>query len=671
MIGDLSQSETQAAQETWQQIDRLVEEIAELSRSGCPDREFYEQSLNRLLHAVAGFGGAIWKYHGPAQVDLRCQVNLAAAGIAEDPGAQRQHGQLLDAVLTTGESRIVPPQAGALVEGLPQNPTDFLLLLVPLKAEGGCTGVIEVFQRPGASPAVQQGYLGLLETVGEIVADYERYEELRALRSRNVLWGRFERFTQQIHSDLDLKRTGYAIANEGRNLIECDRVSVIISHGTACRLLAVSGVESFDRRANLVRHLQQLAAAVVTGGSPLWYPADADQLAPQIADPLREYLEESPAQVLAVVPLRPNPGSEEGELPPSIGALVVERFAGVADDDFYRRVLSAAEHSGLAIENAQEYEATPFLSVLAPLRRIRRSLKRSGITRLIAGIGLAVAIVLGLVVVPADFSVEAPGELLPSVQRDIFAPNDGVVSELPVAGKNRIRTGDVLAVLRQPKLDLEFRRLLGEMQTATKRLSAVQAVRVDNRRSTADSAEDYRRLTAEEEELKALLQSLEQQHQILVDQQAELTVRSPVDGEVITWNIERLLDARPVSRGQILMTVADPAGPWMLELQIPDDEMGHVLDAQAEFGDNLEVSFVLASQPGLVHRERLDSVSAATDLTPDDLPMVLAHVNLDRVPIGRPKSGMTVNARIHCGRRSIGYVWLHDLLEAIQSHILF
>ena len=31
----------------------------------------------------------------------------------------------------------------------------------------------------------------------------------------------------------------------------------------------------------------------------------------------------------------------------------------------------------------------------------------------------------------------------------------------------------------------------------------------------------------------------------------------------------------------------------------------------------------------------------------------------------------TVTAKIECGRRSLGYVWLHDLLDAIRSWVLF
>jgi hypothetical protein len=39
--------------------------------------------------------------------------------------------------------------------------------------------------------------------------------------------------------------------------------------------------------------------------------------------------------------------------------------------------------------------------------------------------------------------------------------------------------------------------------------------------------------------------------------------------------------------------------------------------------------------------------------------------------VAEPRPGATVVARIHCGRRALGYVWLHEVWEFIQSRVLF
>jgi hypothetical protein len=46
-------------------------------------------------------------------------------------------------------------------------------------------------------------------------------------------------------------------------------------------------------------------------------------------------------------------------------------------------------------------------------------------------------------------------------------------------------------------------------------------------------------------------------------------------------------------------------------------------------------------------------------------------VGVDHERIAERAPGAGVVARIHCGRRSVGYVWLHDLIEAVRSRIAF
>jgi hypothetical protein len=36
-----------------------------------------------------------------------------------------------------------------------------------------------------------------------------------------------------------------------------------------------------------------------------------------------------------------------------------------------------------------------------------------------------------------------------------------------------------------------------------------------------------------------------------------------------------------------------------------------------------------------------------------------------------PKIGATATAKVHCGRRAIGYVWFHDLIDFVRAKILF
>ena len=47
--------------------------------------------------------------------------------------------------------------------------------------------------------------------------------------------------------------------------------------------------------------------------------------------------------------------------------------------------------------------------------------------------------------------------------------------------------------------------------------------------------------------------------------------------------------------------------------------------------------------------------------------MVKVRINKDDLAAGELHPGASVTAKIHCGRASIGYVWFHSLISAVQK----
>jgi len=492
-------------------------------------------------------------------------------------------------------------------------------------------------------------------------------------------WRQLEQFLTTIHRDWDLEATAYALANEARVLIGCDRVSVGVMRGRRFRVWAISGIDTVDRRANLVRRMEQLAETVAKVDEPLLYRDEALNLAPQIEQKLQAFLDESQARHVAVIPLKDKLPtscvSEKKTRPaerPVIGCLVVETFDTERDQETTaQRIDSVCQHGELALANALEYDSLPLLSVMRAVRSMRWYLTLRRLPKWSVVVMVILLAIVATIMIPAEFTIEGRGELQPKIRHDVFATSDGIVSDLRVKHSQHVSAGASVIVLHDLQLDLEFSRVLGEMQTARKRLSTVQTSRLNTNPAGAHDRDQYNRLTAEEEELKELLKSLERQYQILEKRQAELTLRSPIDGQILTWDIDRLLRSRPVRRGQALLTVADVDGPWILEIRVPDNRIGHVRTAQNTFGNDLDVSFVLASDPGTVHQGKIERVSLTTDLDEETEPNVLVTVAINRDDVAQLKPGLTVVPKIYCGRRAMGYVWLHELWEFIQKRILF
>lgn len=653
------------ADTAWEEIEAAIDKIARLSAAELSARDFHAELLRGVVAALAAVGGVVWTIGAEGRLELDYQIQLDEALAEGGELARERHQRLLEAAARAGQPQLAPPHSGDEQLG---NPTRCLLLLGPFIVDQVPVGVIEILQRPEASPELQRGYLQILTTVCELAGDFYRDQQRRDLQERLALASRVRDFTQAAHAALDITATAFAIANEGRQLIGCDRVSVLACRGGRFRLEAISGVDSFQRRSNLVRRLEALGKQVAVSGEVLWYPDAAAVRPPQIDAVLEPYLDESHARSLAVVPLRAMPRqSAEAAV---VGALVIERFDATTDADWRARIAGATPAAAAALQNAIEYQGLPLLSLMRLVRHARWYTRWEQLPKTLTAVVVAAALLLALAVVPADFRITARGELQPQRRFHVFATGEGIITSLPKGQGDAVRRGETLAVLHSPKLELDFTEVVGRRRTTEEQLAVVRTARMRNDPALANVRDRYE-LTAQEEQLKERLAGLQKQFDILDRQRRQLEVRSPTDGQVLTWDIERLLTARPVQRGEKLLTVADLQGPWELALKIEDEQAGHVLAAQQTLGAELPVTFILATNPGVTYEGRLRVIASATEVQDDGRPLVSATVSITGQPPADLRPGATVIAKLSCGRRAVGYVWFHQLWEAIQSRLLF
>jgi len=667
-------TEQAVTEQTWQEIEGVVEEIARLSSTDLSTREFFTELMGRTVRALTAVGGVVWLKATP-DAPLRMEVNARAAADpwgSEGPAAPT-HLRLLDNVLLEGQPRAVP--AGYVShDGEAANPTNSLLLVCPLLGPDGASGVLELLPRDGMSPAAQRHCLQLLEGLAELASDHLRHHQLRRLQERQSTWSRFDQFVETVHSGLNLEATVYALANEARRLIGCDRASVILGTGRRCRVRAISGADSVDRRSNAVACLQRLGRAVLSVDEPLWYGGPGQPRPPQIEEPLHQYLDLAHVRSIAVLPLHSperRPGVKRRHR--IIGALVIERFGAEGDESQDReRAEIAARHGAAALDKALAYRR----ATLVPLQRWFAALSWLIFSRrvfLVAAAALVVAAgVVALVMVPGEFTVSASGQLQPQLRHHLFAPADGIVEQLHVDRQGAdVHKGEPILELTNADLDFERTRLLGERQTAQEQLSSVKSAILGASPTTRQEQDQFNLLAAREIELEQVCKNLDERLAV-VDRQAEqLIVKSPIDGQILTWEIRQILADRPVRRGQALLSVADPSGPWVLELEVPDRHIGYVLEAQRQRGEALEVTFLLKNDPAVTHYGTIERVALASETRQGREGSVLITVEIDSDDIPRLRPGAGVVARIHCGQTSIGYVWLHDLIEAIRTRVLF
>jgi len=669
----------QTVEETKQQIRGLVNEIAALVKSGATAEEFYPELLQRIVTALAAPGGAIWLLDEDRQMRLQYQINAEPSILQDDGDDAMRHKRLIRRVAQTGQSLIVPPYSGTTDGDAEGNPTRYLLVLAPLKHDGQADGLIEVFQRPDTAPETQKGYLRFLQQMCELAADWLRSQKLRVFSDRQVLWQQADSFARASHESLDLAETAYIVANEGRRLIGCDRVSVAIKRGGKCRVQAISGQDTIENRSNIVAALNKLATRVVAAGEPLWHDGTTEDLPPQIEEALEDYVDQSYGRSIAVLPLRQpkrvadqaqgaagqidRDGSHRGEV---IGALIVEQIeSDVPPEVFRARVDLVYEHGTRAIANSLTHSGLFLMPLWRTLGKMMWLFNQRTLPKTIGVATLVGGLLAALYFVPLELELEAEGTIEPDVHREVFAPIDGEVMEVLTDHGKTVVAGDPIVRLRNPKLELEMTELLGQIQTTTAELSRVQGEMSDRRNIEPN---ERKQKQGEELEFKVRLESLQKKLVLQQFRMDQLVIHAPIDGTVVTWDVEKTLRSRPVMTGQVLMEIADMTKPMHLELKMPDKRMSH-LDRRILEVDkpDLPVTYILATDPdtplqAVLPRDEIQ-LRAQGDQENGSIVKMRAIPDLESLAKMKPRPGAKVIADVRCGPRSSGFVLFHEIYE--------
>ena len=181
-------------------------------------------------------------------------------------------------------------------------------------------GLLEILMDPNRRAAQQKSTLRFVSDLCDLAATYLKNRQMRQMMSQQRLWNQLEGFTHQIHGSLDLKETAYAVVNDGKRLVGCDRFSVALKIAGRTMVEAVSGQEVVEQRSNLVRELTRLCKVVIRSGEDLVYTGNTDGCAPDIRDALEMYVDESGSKVVVITLLhKPETdgkgAAEQGENP--------------------------------------------------------------------------------------------------------------------------------------------------------------------------------------------------------------------------------------------------------------------------------------------------------------------------------------------------------------------
>jgi len=674
---------------TKRHIRTLVNEIEGLSKSDAKAAEYYPAVLQRIISALAASGGAIWLVDDEGSMRLAHQIQMDPGLMQANNQEAMTHGRLLTRLFSQGRAELIPPMSGSGEESGEGNPTRFLLVTAPLVSNKQPVGLLEVMQRPDSPAEAQRGYLRFLEHMTKLMGEWIQGNALQQVSNRQEMWQQSDQFARLVHDNLDLRDTAYTIVNEGRRLIECDRVSVAMLKGGKLKVMAISGQDSIESRSNIVQSLNNLATKVVRSGEPLWYDGSMEDLPPQIEEAIEDYVDLSHGRTITVLPIRQPERKTEGDVLAArsetnetrtrrdiIGALIVEQI----ETQLSRQVLEGRvdlvyEHTCRALSNSLSHSQILFMPVWRFLDRMTWMFRGSALPKTIAILSAIAVALIAMFIVPIDFDLEGNGKFKPLDEKQVYAHVDGEVAGVFVKNGDIVQANTPLLQLKNSELEQQISSIKGDIATAiAKRNSAFELqnaprlTELERNRVQQDIAESTTTIDSKTEQL-ALLEAKQQ----------KLLRLSPIAGMVTTWDVEKVLNARPVVTGQLLMTVTNLDGDWEIEVRMPEKRMRYLDLAMQEAKDKgldyLEMDFVLKSATEVTRKGKLLTigVSQRAELDAEDGAVVKLRCipDAEAMQLIRKYPGAEVIAGVKCGKRSAAFVWFHEVVEWLRINVWF
>lgn len=625
-----------------QTVDCFLDELTELSTSALR-QPFYELLTNRLQNITNAESVTIWIAVDEACVPaVSCKQKNTAIG---DVGFN---------LTATQFSKTVDSQRALSLDcDLGE------LIVAPVVGASDSEKVISIHCQD-LQPQLKTVYRDLLDAVADIAVNFERRLAVEQQSNKFEKLEKLLELHRNSNSTLDLESTGFHICNDCRAFFSADRVWLFTSHGRA-NLLACSSVTDVNRRSKSVRQLTRVVETAVRSGKSRHAIRENET---EQDEQLQAYLTSENIRSLHVQILKNQHQSVAG-------AIVIEfreQNDSMAFAESMKFVLPTIQS---AFNNAERYSRLPFRRSLNAIGWFISQFQAGRLLRTICLILLAAAVLSSLFLVKNDFEIQVNGELRPVDERHVFAPADAIVRSVDVQYGQQVETGQVIAQLDSKEYQLKINELQNELSAANKQLEANKLLRSQAAKEGKDSVY-LGQLSAEIEQNLLQIESINQNTKWFMANNAELQLKSPIDGQVITRDPRLKLLRRPVVSGNRLLTIADTNAQWQIVFEVPDRDFGYLLQAKRD-GDvqGWAIEYRLKSDLESSFISEISDTDQNNSFDDEGNSFVRVFVPVDKDVVRQLRVGQSVDGKINCGRKSLFFIWTRDIRDFLRSNFFW
>jgi hypothetical protein len=427
------------------------------------------------------------------------------------------------------------------------------------------------------------------------------------------------RMIRSLDGSADMRQAARHVVNHLRRQCQAEQVSIVLNG----QLVAVSDIEQVDTSSQLSKVIEQACRQAENEGSVVHRRSGTDSDSFQVT--LDHYCQEINLEGCLNYPLVSNEGI--------FGAVLIGVSGRQLQDSSYLEYASQVTemiggHLDVVIRANQGVTqfARSRLKQFSTIRWRKYAL----------GAALVAAIIL---CIPFPYRVGCECQLQPVLRRFVAAPHEGILERTLVDNGDIVRQGQLLAQMEGRHLRIELAGLDAELTGAKKR------------RDTALAKGEIAQSQIARSEMERYAAKIE----LLEEQLKNLDVRSPIDGIVVSGDLEKV-EGAPLELGQTLYEVA-PLDEMVSEILIPESEIQYVKPGMA-------VEIKLNAYPFKTWSGEISRIHPRAEVIEEDSVFV-ADVQMTNAGV-ELKPGMKGSAKIQSGWSPLAWNLFHQPWEAIR-----
>lgn len=434
------------------------------------------------------------------------------------------------------------------------------------------------------------------------------------------------------------QETAISLVNLLATQLQCSRVSLGWQTAQGIALDAVSFSANFDKRTHAMQLLLEVMNEACDQGANIHCVAHeetAEPAEPQSAPPeFATQIKRSHHQLLVEQSLQSVSSFLLRKDKLVIGVIVMESSQApdfnAEQQQFIQGQLPLITHimDLKKTANAGLWQRLKHLLLLQATRWLGE--QRS----LLKVIGIALAAFLAVLFIPTDYHISSDASLKSAYKHLLVSPQDGYLKHIKVRPGDLVKKGDLLAQLNDDELSLQRRKLASQAQQYRQEYDT--ALANSNRVAAAIASTQVDQASIQ---LRLVEQQLER-----------IQLLAPSDGMVVSDDISQSLGA-PVKQGDMLFEIAAVEG-YLVQLMVDERDI-----AALQVGQSGHVK--LTSLPNDVFEFRVKTITPISEILNGRNYFRVEASLQSETPILRP--GMTGTGKITAGKRTLGWIWFHDL----------